>query len=282
MCIITDEIKEVTNTEILVAFNKNQKEQLTIYSNKTVNLMPDNYMILPVPIDISDKIRFIDLTGIDIFSKLEKLFKPSTRYVSYSSNSIKKGVEYHDIGSYDVFVCKNLQDIVNNFNINSHIIALLFKYYTNQFAFLLCKLKKGEKYKYHPLAYVHKINNQKLFIPTRHLHIHKQGDQYEKKYEHWDHHIYIYNYQGNIGFKNQILIEFKDEISRIIKNNKDENYFKLLGDTVKPELNFEEHISIVSTVGLPEISFDHDRVDTINRFVIKNTFFNDDLICSVY
>jgi hypothetical protein len=43
MCIITDEIKEVTNTEILVAFNKNQKEQLTIYSNKTVNLMPDNY-----------------------------------------------------------------------------------------------------------------------------------------------------------------------------------------------------------------------------------------------
>ncbi len=285
MCIITDEIKEVTNTEILVGLSKNQKEQLTVYSNKTVNYTTENFMILPVPIDVSDQIRFVDLTGIDVFSKLEQLFKPQSSTNSYSldAQSMNKGdIEYHSVGSYDVFVCKNMSAIVNNFNISKKVIELLSKYYLNQFAFLLCKLKNGKEFKYHPLAYIHKVKDQNLFIPTKHLHIHRQGDEYEKNYEHWDHHIYVYNYLGNLGFKNQVLIELKDEINRIIQEYKNESYFKLRGDVDKPNLKFEDRVKIISTIGLPKIEFNNDRVDSINRFVIKNTFLNDDLVCSVY
>ena len=281
MCIITDEIKEVTNTEILVGLCKNQKEQLTVYSNKTVNLTPENFMILPVPTDISDQIKFIDLTGIDVFSKLEQLFDPRENLSSMNSIT-NRDVEYYNVGSYDVFVCKNLSAIVRNFKIGNEVIELLDKYYAYQFAFLLCKLKNGKEYKYHPLAYVHNIRDQTLFIPTKHLHIHYQGDKYEKNYEHWDHHIYVYNYLGNLHFKNQILIGFKDEINRIIQDYKNESYFKLRSDVDKPEFNFEDRVKIVSTVGLPKIPFNHDRVDSINRFIIKHVFLNDDLICSVY
>jgi hypothetical protein len=280
MCIISDEIKEVTNTEILVGLSKNQKEQLTVYSNKTVNYTKDNYMILPVPTDVSEQIRFIDLTNIEVFDKLEKLFRSPIVYKSFGST--KEGVEYHSVGSYDVFVCKNVTVIMHNFKISEDIIKLLRRYYDIQFAFLLCKLKDGQEFKYHPLAYIHKVNDQNLFIPTKHLHIHRQGDQYEKDYEHWDHHIYVYNYLGNLGFKNKILLDFKDEINRIVQEYKDENHFKLRGDVEKPRFNFEDRVKIVSTVGLPAISFSHDRVDSINRFVIKNTFLNDDLVCSVY
>lgn len=285
MCIITDEIKEVTNTEILVCLGKNQKEQLTVYSNKTVNFTPNNFMVLPVPIDVSDQIRFVDLTGIDVFSKLDQLFKPgfAQAYGMMSTNSLGKGdVEYHSVGSYDVFVCKNLQAIVNNFAVDNKVIQLLAKYYHKQFAFLLCKLKNGKEYKYHPLAYIHHVRDQTLFVPTKHLHIHRQGDEYEKNYEHWDHHIYVYNYLGNLAFKNQVLIGIQDEINRILQEHKNESYFKLLGDIDKPQLSFEEKIKVVSTIGLPKIEFNHDKVDSINRFVIKNTFLNDDLTCLVY
>lgn len=284
MCIITDEIKEVTNTEILVCLSKNQKEQLTVYSNKTVNYTPNNFMILPVPTDVSDQIRFVDLTSIEVFSKLEKLFKPrsfSTNSIDYG-DSLGAGVEYHSVGSYDVFVCKNLHAIINNFSVNKKVIELLGRYYFNGFAFLLCKLKNGKEFKYHPLSYIHKVKDQNLFIPTKHLHIHHQGEEYEKNYEHWDHHIYVYNYLGNLGFKNQVLVEFKDEINRIIKEHRNESYFKLRGDMDKPVFNFENRVKIISTVGLPTIPFNHDKVDSINRFVVKNTFLNDDLICSVY
>lgn len=284
MCIITDEIKEVTNTEILVAINKLQKEQLTVYSNKTVNYTSNNFMILPVPTDVSEQIRFIDLTGIEVFSKLEQLFEGGSRSKSFGYGLLNnsKEVEYHSVGSYDVFVCKSLQAIVNNFSVSSKVIELLAKYYFTGFSFLLCKLKSGKEFKYHPLAYVHKIKDQSLFIPTKHLHIHRQGEDYEKNYEYWDHHIYVYNYLGNLGFKNQVLVGFKDEVNRIIQEYKNESYFKLLGDVDTPKLKFEDRVKIVSTVGLPKIAFVHDTVDSINRFVIKNVFLNDDLICSVY
>jgi hypothetical protein len=202
--------------------------------------------------------------------------------MSYSANSLGAGVEYHSVGSYDVFVCKSLQAVVNNFPVSNKIVELLAKYYSNGFAFLLCKLKNGKEFKYHPLAYVHKVQDQTLFIPTKHLHIHRQGEDYEKNYEYWDHHIYVYNYLGNLGFKNQILIGFKDEIDRIIQEHRNESYFKLRGDIDKPKFNFEDRVKVVSTVGLPSIPFNHDRVDSINRFSIKNTFLNDDLVCSVY
>jgi hypothetical protein len=283
MCIISDEIKEVTNTEILIAFNKNTKEQLTVYSNKTMNYKDNNYMILPVPNNVSDKINFVDLTGIEVFSKLDSLFSV-TKSMSYDSTRVAlgRGVEYHSVGSYDIFVCPNLSTIVENFDINSVVISLLNKYYSNKFTFLLCKLKNGKEYKYHPLGYVHKNQNQNLFIPTKHLHIHQKGDLYEKDYEHWDHHIYVYNYLGSIGFKNQVLIDFNDEIRRVIKNHKDETFFKLLPDDNKPEITSGENVKVVSDIGLPKIPFEHDRVHSINKFVIKNTFLNDDLICSVY
>jgi hypothetical protein len=63
---------------------------------------------------------------------------------------------------------------------------------------------------------------------------------------------------------------------------KNESYFKLLGDVDKPKMKFEDRVKIVSTIGLPTILWNHDKVDSINRFVIKNIFLNDDLVCSVY
>jgi disulfide oxidoreductase YuzD len=71
-------------------------------------------MVLSVPTDISEQIKFVDLTEIDVFSKLEQLFER--------------------------------------------------KYYAKGFSFLLCKLKNGKEFKYHPLTYIHKIRDENIFI----------------------------------------------------------------------------------------------------------------------
>jgi len=267
MCVISGFIEEISDTEILISINDEKTEQLTVYSNKAINNTPDNYMILPVPSIVSNSgIKFIDYTGIDIFSNLKKLFKPRIITNSYDKDLYKSAdIEHYEVGSYDIYLCKNIYSVSKDFGIDEDVIKLLDKYYSKNFSFLMCKLKKGPEFKYHPLGYIHKIEeNKDVFIPTKHLHIHNLGEEYEKSLEHWDHDIYVYNYSGGMRFSNKIFNNFSNEVSKKITNIKSELKNKDIYD-------------------LPDIKFNYGKLDNITKFTIKdNSFINDDLVCSVY
>lgn len=287
MCIITDEILDVSNTEILVAMNSKTKEQITVYSNKTLNVKPENYMILPVPIS-REPIRFIDLTGIDVFDTLNSIFQQRHRYGDSTLGS-DSSVIHHNVGSYDVYECKTVDSISTIYvSCSYQLLNLLNKYYKLGFHFLLCKLKSGSEYKYHPLAYVHKILDNLLFIPTKHLHIHQNvfvENVYDKEYEIWDHDIYIYNLvsQDNMTFRKkdkkfEIPIErfssLKTELQEFVKESKYLPKKDLY--TVKYE-QFDKHRKTI----LPDIKFIHDDVFNIAKFQIKGPYVNDDILISI-
>lgn len=184
---------DVSKTKIIAIPNNNHNKQLLIYSN-TVDTRNNNVMILPVPIqnvqtieEIDKNIEFInladidDLKNVDLFKKLYYCFNDESflfsqgRYRSLNTNSKYEYVKY-DVGSYIGIKTKDIDSIIEIVNIefklnmlDSNFLTILKKYYSVNYAFILFALKEG-LHSYYPFAYSHDIVNNKLFIPTRHIH----------------------------------------------------------------------------------------------------------------
>lgn len=280
MCIISKIISDVSSTKILVAANLTTMEQLTVYSNTTRNTSDNNYMILPVPTFGSDTIRFINLDKVeDPFIKLFKFFQPRSYGRSYGSTGAKsfdlEGIKHYDVGSYDVYVCKTL-GLVSNFDIDKEITSILHKTYANNFSYLLCKLKTGNgEHKHHPIAYVLKIENGNLYIPTKHLHRHQINEVIEdKEIEKWGHSIYIYNMSKNDDHDDIGFCKYNDS-----KDGTSSLYFK--------KFNFRPHINTLpcnmgsGDGGLPVLDFKGDPIRTVTKLSISGMFYNDDLVVRV-
>lgn len=179
MCMISNEIESVSNTNILVAPNHDNTRQLTVYSNNVNNISESNAMVLPVP--LPQTLQFIDLSEYkDIFEDCAKCFyNPyKTKSLNFSTNSFNtkddEPLQVFNIGSYKVSVAMNLEQI-------SRVDSRVFKlspglaqtlntfYYQPYWGFVICKLNAGPE-TYHPLAYSHQIIDSKIYIPTRHYH----------------------------------------------------------------------------------------------------------------
>ena len=190
MCIISEKIKLVSNTKILVAPNDDLSRQLTVYSD-------NNAMILPVPFPQS--VIFHDLTNYtNLFNDCESCFysgfetfgnsdNETFTYNDRSSNKLK----VLNVGSYQVSLGMSLSDISridsSIFKLSGGCYELLSKEYNNLiFGFIICKLANNKK-EYHPFGYSHNIFNDILFIPTKHYHKHNNLT------DDWSHDIYLYN-----------------------------------------------------------------------------------------
>jgi hypothetical protein len=175
MCLISDDIENVSDTNILISPNSDNTKQLVVYSNYINNLSQSNAMVLPVP--NSSTLEFIDLTNYkNLFDDCKKCFYEPDAVPTYSLNCNSKNsqLKVFNVGSYQVSVAMNLNQIQNVdkniFNLSSGLNQMLNKYYNKSFfGFIICKLNSGKE-KYHPLAYSHKIINSKIFIPTKHYH----------------------------------------------------------------------------------------------------------------
>lgn len=65
MCIIADEIINVSDTKIFVGTDVAKKRQYVCYSNSVSNVVNHNVMILPVP--NPDTLQFVYLTNYEDF-----------------------------------------------------------------------------------------------------------------------------------------------------------------------------------------------------------------------
>lgn len=279
MCIIADEVESVKATHILVA-KSGPNQQLTVYSNKVATNV-DNVMLLPVP---SDEVEFLDFTGYtDIFVKLQTLFRRRNTFgmeMYGDSNDNYRSLKVHKVGSYLASFAKNLGELEHIdkkvfSTLNLQLLELMHKYYkpteiVPNFGFIICKLNKGPQYEYHPFAYRHKMyNDNTLFIPTRHVHIHNNNfvNKIDREEEHWDHKIYAYNAK-EISTMNKISGSTK--LERCTQNI--ELVEKTPATLLKDYFFYEDE--------LPTMPVLID-VKNIYRVEIWGTFTNDDMLATL-
>ncbi len=238
MCIISNEIKFVKNTKILCALSDDRKKQLIVYGNEIDNVTNNNAMILPVP--NPQTIKFHDLSNYtEIFYDCSKCFYRNT----FGIKSISKSASLiiYDVGSYQVSIAMDLNELqmVDNtiFTMSPKLNDFLTKNYNDMnFGFIICKLKKNNN-KYHPFCYSHNLLNNKIFIPTKHYHVHNVMQLLylflpfnNNMSDDWSHEIYLYNVKPN----EQILnMNSSTEIwcnKSYLKNNK---FDFLFGNCIK-------------------------------------------------
>jgi hypothetical protein len=159
-------------------------------------------------------------------------------------------------------LANNLEDLNNldekHFVLTKEVYKFMKKHYNYGFmGFVVCKLVLGNK-EYHPIAYSHNIYKKKIFIPTKHFHMHDNNIGAFNSFDHygfmsdvlidkpktiddgsyaddWHHDIYIYN--GNIG-----------------KNAK-------LDEMIKKTINDPKGSAGIRYEWSKDITFDFDKID---------------------
>lgn len=220
MCIISNYVETVAKTKILVAVKPLTNRQLTVYSNSVDNKSDGNAMILPVP--YPNTVQFHDLSNYkNIFNDCDNCFpklKSRSMYLSTNSFSVSESLKVFNVGSYQVSLAHSLADLKrvdkSVFKLSNGCDDLLSQQYNNPiFGFIICKLSKGSE-EYHPFGYSHNLlNNNNVFIPTKHYHEHNSNKRGFSEIDNspmfqnfmqttnsspiitddWDHEIYLYN-----------------------------------------------------------------------------------------
>jgi len=264
MCLISQEVEKVHDTNLFCGLSSDKKRQITIYSNKVNNISQNNAMILPVP--FPKTVKFHDMSNYkDFFNDCESCFEKmydeyatlGRSYGTMSMTNSSEPLKVFSVGSYNVSLAMTLDDLKR---VNKNVFALsdgitnVLKKYNKNFGFIICKLKDGNE-QYHPFAYSHEIASEKVFIPTKHYHKeHKtsNSNNYFSQYgllgsnfqlspdnleaDDWDHNIYLYNVSVNNNFDVKTM-----DSSKYIWNKKvNINFKKLLAPLDKTCRSFQK------------------------------------------
>jgi hypothetical protein len=180
MCIVVEEA-DVCSTNIFVAPDTKKERQIVVYSNTVDTSFEKNLMVLALP--NPETVDFVNLSEYpEFFKDVKKYFKKHeimTKSVDASYGMSKSfngsSLKVHEVGNFLASICKNIDDL-NKINSetfgkigNDALEFMKSKYLSTNYGFVVCKLKKGNN-NYHPFAYTHKIDNNKLFVPTMHYH----------------------------------------------------------------------------------------------------------------
>ena len=157
---------------------------------------PPTSMVLPIPLygGRADSIRMVDMTADpDFFERLAEAVTPPTlsNRVSrnLSANAYASSLEVHRCGPYrysvvpDVDAFERLSSDV--FGTSATLSDVLRQHYAGPtYAFLVCIIDASSTFS--PMAYVHPLAGDTLFVPTLHEHGHGIGGFADD----WDHRVY--------------------------------------------------------------------------------------------
>lgn len=214
MCIIDRPVNKVAKTKIFSMPCKEGKRQLTVYTN-AVDTPSENIMCLPVPNPWSVSYESVPK---ELFEQCKKSFPDpppppidytASRMLSWSAKDEPLEIKSH--GSYEVALVPSLYEfhrIPGTFIVlTEDVKRFLFNNYPPDWGVLLCKLKEGLN-DYEPFAYSHDIDNNALFLPTKHYHVGSKGENHAD----WDHDIYLLYISEKIGESgnNENWIQWKE------------------------------------------------------------------------
>ncbi len=281
MCIISQPVNTVSDTNILVAIDDTQSRQLVVYSNKVDNISDANAMILPVPNPAT--VSFHNL-GIypNMFKDMSKAFRSKVASISnsysysYSTNSVPRTLEVFNVGSYKVSLAKNLGELrlVDSrvFNLSEGCEDML-KDYPSGFGFIICKLASGVE-KYHPFGYSHDIiNKTTIFVPTKHYHSHVSMENYAP--------------DATIGRSSRGLYNRFSNIPYLARDTNSEEWnhdiylYNITGKAIGDMSGITGQYFWNNTVCVPRFDFNFDSCRTMEKHTIRGNQDNKDLILQV-
>ncbi len=212
MCIITDTVESVSQTNIFTCATACNTGQFVVYSNTVETDSFMNAMILPVPnpetvqfIDLSDYAKlFKDMNGS--FSKMRDPNAYLSRSCAYSPRTSDSVLPVFSVGSYLASIANSVDDLWRIdrrlFRISADLANLLKDKYKSHFGFIVCRLKQGN-HSYHPFAYAHdKDPTGLLFVPTFHYH---PGEKHVKA--DWDHTIYSVMTDYDTAYNDDLIFD---------------------------------------------------------------------------
>ena len=172
MCLISQQINNITNTKIFCATNKDNTHQLNVISNEIDNISNGNAMIIPIP--LPQTIKFYDLVNYqDFFSDCSGCFSNPIKSYSLNYRDIDKAEnsQYYKTSDYTIYMAPTINHLKQFdgkiFKLSNELKQKLeIYYYQPYWGFLICQLKPGSC-GYHPIAYSHQIIQNKIYLPTR-------------------------------------------------------------------------------------------------------------------
>eukprot|EP00039_Didymoeca_costata_P026407 m.15865 g.15865 ORF g.15865 m.15865 type:complete len:276 (-) comp5514_c0_seq1:88-915(-) len=218
MCIIQGKVRQVSQTNILVAPMK-EDLQLTVYSNNVKLEDTAGAMLLPFPCaDPSQEniCKFLNLTNYkNIFKELRNACFPPLRKRMKTKAPAKKcsaKLKVVQVGSYKASIVPSVDDFerlrTDVFTVDPTVFKFLSAKYPSKYGFVVCQLDQDRDY--HPFGYVSaKLEDGRMFIPTMHYHEHDEGygdddtddddtDDDPASHADWDHEIYTVNHPLDI------------------------------------------------------------------------------------
>lgn len=225
MCMFSSEPEVVSSTNIFVGETIDNK-QVTVYSNTVkTKLGHHTAMILPYPTINDEECVVLDMSKSRNFFDVLKNYIPERE----PSRSLSRGscnpLKIFQSGGYKCSIARNFEDLnrlqasefgienengskssdisISSNNSNSsnahssndqqlglpqHLTNMLRKNYASGFGFLICKIDDDAEFA--PIAYTHNLENDLLFIPTRHDHGNVLDENIDNVPD-WDHTIYI-------------------------------------------------------------------------------------------
>jgi hypothetical protein len=172
-------LNRVAKTKIFSCPTADKKRQLTVYSN-TVDTPAENVMLLPVP---HPETVVLETVHKEIFEECDASFSRGRgEFLCESDSSTLTAMSggylsIRDHGSYQVVLVPSMEDLdripPDFVTLSGGVKDYVRKHYGDgRFGILLCKLKAGAV-NYEPFAYSHALLEEgRLFIPTRHYHVH--------------------------------------------------------------------------------------------------------------
>ncbi len=201
MCIISGEVREVSGTNILVAYAQPDgavKKQFTAYCNTAA--MADNLGVMVLPVPKAAGFTPVNLEPVKNLFHLLKAACPvdPVSRSSYSTNTFGAGEELKvlQVGSYKTSYVPSHADFPRlssaHFPLDPSVLRFLKDSYDDGlFGFAVFRLDRNQTY--HPFGYLHAtLPDSTLFIPTVHLHMHRQGEVLTNEVD-WDHRIWCMN-----------------------------------------------------------------------------------------
>ncbi len=243
MCIIADNVKDVSGTKIAifhVGYKSNETDivpaQLVVYSAQVDSIADQNAFILPVynPSGNANKIIPLDMSDLpEFFSDVDKIFQkwfPTPRSKSYSMNnsfdaeSSTNLLEVHEVGDYKFSIVPHKSNFnqINRSQLNINPAAKAsIDVHSDNYSFIVYQFYKKGKIDITPFGYLcptYDINS--VLVPTIHGHPHDAFSptthiSHHPTFDHtalYDHDIYAL-IKCLPDTKNKIILEKSDFVS---------------------------------------------------------------------
>jgi hypothetical protein len=180
--------------------------QLTVYSNFVEKENSKDPVTMIIPFPMMQKTRRFKLLNLQHYPEILSDFNGffSSKQIIDDSSGISWNTWDDDNDVQDFAQARYETHILSNFTVLTRykkslgiaqdVLDYVEQYYGKRYAFIVCTIDRTTKFD--PIAYIHELMpGNKLFVPTRHIHAHREPVDVQARFEEIDEEVDIHNKQ---------------------------------------------------------------------------------------